>query len=105
MSIYRFPAMAKLREWTAKEQFKKIVSEVKEVKSMMYRTSCASHNLNPDDEELQACFTDYGMEILDVIHACETLLRMEFTEAEVEELRGKVIEKNARRGYYGWCTR
>lgn len=40
------------------------------------------------------------MELMDVIHAAETALRMDFGEEEAEELRRKVIGKNENRGYY-----
>lgn len=45
--------------------------------------------------------TAYGMELMDAIHAAETALRMEFSDAEVVGLQLKVIEKNRKRGYYG----
>ena len=41
------------------------------------------------------------MELMDVIHAAETALRMEFSYEEVEALRDRVEEKNRKRGYYG----
>ncbi len=37
---------------------------------------------------------------MDVIHAAETALRMEFSDAEVNGLRDAVKEKNRKRGYY-----
>ena len=40
------------------------------------------------------------MELMDVIHAAETALRMEFDDAEVDGLREAVEEKNRERGYY-----
>ena len=42
----------------------------------------------------------YGMELMDVIHAAETALRMEFSEDEAAELQSAVIGKNGKRGYY-----
>lgn len=44
--------------------------------------------------------TAYGMELMDVIHAAETALRMEFDDDDVYRLRERVIEKNAGRFYY-----
>ena len=85
MSIYRFPAMANINMFETLEQLKYIERELQEAYAANF------------DKERQA----YGMELLDVIHATETALRMEFTDQEVEELRARVIEKNARRGYYG----
>ena len=43
---------------------------------------------------------EYGMELMDVIHAAETALRRDFDAREAEELRREVIEKNRKRGYY-----
>ena len=84
MSIYRFPAIKNYNAFTNTEQLKYIEGELREAYSANY------------DKERQA----YGMELLDVIHATETALRMEFSEQEVEELAAKVREKNAKRGYY-----
>ena len=43
---------------------------------------------------------NFGMEIMDVIHVAETLLRMHFSDQEIEEIQMKVLEKNYKRGYY-----
>lgn len=85
-NFYRFPPMAKLGEWDDIDQITKIGQEL--------------------DEAREACFgssgdADYGVELMDVIHAAETALRMVFNEAEVELLRQLCIEKNRKRGYYG----
>ena len=46
------------------------------------------------------------VEVLDVIHACETLLRLmdlnesSFNYHDIAQLRDEVIEKNRKRGYY-----
>lgn len=53
-----------------------------------------------DDESIEGC----AMELFDVIHACETCLRMldrKFPELDLDVACAKVIEKNSRRGYYG----
>lgn len=84
MSVYRFPPMANIEMFETLEQLEYIEQELREAYE-------ANH-----DNERQA----YGMELLDVIHATETALRMEFSEQEVERLRAMVIEKNAKRGYY-----
>lgn len=84
MSIYRFPAIANMSKFDTLEQLQHIERELREAYAANY------------DKERQS----YGMELLDIIHATETALRMEFSEQEVEELRAKVIEKNARRSYY-----
>ena len=84
MSIYRFPAMANIGQFDTLEQLKHIERELREAYEANYY------------DERQA----YGMELLDIIHATETALRMEFSQNEVEELRARVIEKNSSRGYY-----
>ena len=53
-----------------------------------------------DRDEIEMYRTAYGMELMDVIHAAETALRMELTDAEVDGLSEAVEEKNRRRGYY-----
>lgn len=83
--FYRFPAMAKIGERDAFDQIEHIRDEIDEA------------ILARQDHERQS----YGMELLDVIHATETALRMEFSEEEVERLSDSVIRKNQRRGYYG----
>ena len=42
----------------------------------------------------------YVMELLDVVHACETALR-EFPEDMLDAAKRKVVMKNYARGYYG----
>lgn len=39
------------------------------------------------------------METLDLIQACETLLRM-FDEKEVNQVKTETVDKNYKRGYY-----
>ena len=94
MSVYRFPPMKGLEGFTAREQHRKIRSELSEAMNCEIRYRCGGRQ---DREERE----NYGMELLDIIHATETALRMEFDADEIEELRAKVIEKNAKRGYYG----
>lgn len=92
MSIYRFPPITNTDGIEAKHQLQKIKSELHEAiaAEMNYRCGVTDGNRRKE----------YGMELLDVIHATETALRMEFTEDEAQRLRAKVIEKNAKRGYY-----
>lgn len=84
--FYRFPAMAKLDEWDNADQLTKTREEVEEANSAYY----AVNNEIP-----------YGVELMDVIHACETALRMNFTDDEVANLHSLAVEKNRKRGYYG----
>ena len=100
MSVYRFPAIDGLEEFTPDDQFHKIVEEIKEVKQAKWKLSLEIHNPDSTIDAVGELFDEFGMELLDVIHACETMLRMNFEDEKVEELRARVIEKNARRGYY-----
>ncbi len=54
-------------------------------------------NLCSKDNNERYC---YGVELMDLIHAVETALRIEFSDKEVEELRNKTEQKNRDRGYY-----
>lgn len=90
MSIYRFPAM--VTDNNLRDQMQKILTELKEAKSAEIRYRCGGRE---ETEKLALL-----MELLDIIHATETAIRIEYTEDEVEIGRQKVIEKNARRGYY-----
>lgn len=95
MSVYRFPAMSGLDNLTLEEQLDHIDNEVYEAYGAYAycQYGLGSNNKKKDRES-------FGMELLDIIHATETALRMEFSDEEVEELRAKVIKKNADRGYY-----
>lgn len=87
MSIYRFPKHRSVDEYSQRQAHEKIGEELLE--------AVASYSCNYDTTE------EYGIELMDIIHATETAMRMMFSDEEVEELRARVIEKNARRGYYG----
>lgn len=89
--FYRFPAMARLDMWTREGQVDKILAEANEALAEQFRLDCKG------DAERRVA---YGMELMDVIHAAETALRMEFDDEEVETLRGCVERKNHERGYY-----
>lgn len=91
MSFYRFPAISGIEKITNKQQIEKIRSEYIEVARAEIRYRCEKEN----DKRV-----DYGMELMDIIHAAETALRIEFTEDEVAELRKMVEEKNRARDYY-----
>ena len=90
--FYRFPAMARLDMWTREGQVDKILAEATEVMAEQFRL-----DFKAGAERRIA----YGMELMDVIHAAETALRMEFDDGEVDVLRGCVEHKNRERGYYG----
>lgn len=99
--FYRFPAMARLGEWTNEQQAEKVWDEAAEAFNSLrdglwdYDTGTRRDGMSDADR------TAYGMELMDVIHAAETALRMEFTDAEAVKLQLAVIVKNNKRGYYG----
>lgn len=85
-NFYRFPAMAKLNERDNADQIAKIDEEVSEAREAYFSSV----------DEIA-----YGVELMDIIQATETALRMNFTDEEVEHFRQLTIEKNRKRGYYG----
>lgn len=104
-SFYRFQAMAKLGEWTNIKQLGKVIEEVGEAHDALeamcnqFRWAFTTH----DEAELKMADrarNAYGMELMDVIHAAETALRIEFSDFEVGRLRDAVERKNRERGYY-----
>lgn len=101
IGFYRFPAMAKLGKWKNDEQVSKVWDEAEEAFDAL-RNGLWDYDTGTRREEMsEADRTAYGMELMDVIHAAETALRMEFSDAEVERLSDMVEAKNQRRGYYG----
>ena len=89
---YAFPAI--VTEVSPKEQLDKIGEELSEFR-------CASglfsweEGVKFDPLNAAAC-----AELLDVVHACETLLRM-YDQDIVGACAHIVLAKNAARGYYG----
>lgn len=99
--FYRFPAMARLGEWTNEHQVTKVCCEACEAWDALRDCLWDYDTGKRREEPIEADRTAYGMELMDVIHAAETALRMEFSDDEVNELRGMVERKNRKRGYYG----
>ena len=95
--FYRFPAMAKLGELTNEQQVSKLLDECAEAEKSLLDYEVAIRL----GEQATADRAAYGMELMDVIHAAETALRMEFSDEEVDGLCDAVEKKNRRRGYYG----
>lgn len=100
--FYRFPAMANLEELSSADQADKVHEESLEVCSAQWMLESGKLSMRPDLSERR---TAYGMELIDVIHAAETALRMEFSENEVDNLKIATIVKNIKRGYYEWDDR
>lgn len=99
--FYRFPAMVLLDDWDSEDQINKVRSETVEAYRAMRDCLWDYDTGKRREEPIEADRTAYGMELMDVIHAAETALRMGFDDAEVCRLRERVIEKNSKRGYYG----
>ena len=95
--FYRFPAMAKMGEWTNEQQVEKLRSESIEACNALWDYDIGARFGKPNAPNRRNA---YGMELIDVIHAAETALRMEFSDEEVGTLRDAVEDKNRKRGYY-----
>ena len=102
--FYRFPEIRHRNKVGSRKQLAKVLEECSE--------ACDAHNdwsietaLHCSGgwalENVVEARDAYGMELMDVIHAAETVLRMEFSETEVEMLRDAVERKNREMGYYG----
>lgn len=86
--------MAGYNSFNARDQLLKICEELREAKNAYFLMK------NAEPRYKKWLRQDYGKELLDIIHATETALRMEFTPDEVEQLRNEVIQKNTVRDYY-----
>lgn len=103
--FYRFPAMAKLGEFTTIQHVNYIAQEVREaIDAALKMQSSYDHASNTlvreDFAEADNDRFEYGKELMDVIHSAETALRIAFDDSEVDGLRDAVEEKNRKRGYY-----
>ena len=89
---YTFPAI--VTDTTDPEQMKKIDSELMELRVAADMFSFDS------DKKLDPLNSEACIELLDVVHACETMLRM-YDQDIVGACAHIVLAKNAARGYYG----
>lgn len=81
--FYRFPAMAKLNEWTFDSQAEKVREEANEL------------------VDANNAYYEADFEAMDTIHAAENFLRMRgHSEETLEMIKKLTIEKNRKRGYY-----
>ena len=94
MYDYNFPAI-KL-DTTDSEQVKKLHDEMTEFSCAARIYGCSDEK----DEKLDPLNVNACIELLDVIHACETLMRR-FDQDIVGACAQIVFAKNAARGYYG----
>lgn len=95
MSFYRFPEVknkSALVSGTSRARVGKISAELQEVRNAL--------NSIGDSGNVEHDRWEYGMELMDVIHAAETALRFDFSDFEVEQMRKDVEAKNRARGYY-----
>ena len=104
--FYRFPAMAEIDGYESIQQCAKICDEANEAFDACAKMlGCFYLAYDSESKERYESAYEarnaYGMELMDVIHAAETALRMEFTSSEVDMLRDMVEAKNRERGYYG----
>lgn len=96
-SFFRFPRIANPPHRS--QQIKKIHEECDEAWKALDFLETQSE-LFPNSKCEQHWRHEYGMELLDVIHAVETALHMEFSECEIKKLRDEVEKKNRKLGYY-----
>lgn len=94
--FYRFPALKTVQTYTQRGIIEKIGEELLEASAALG----AWDTCEPYEQRWIFTRRDYGMELMDIIHACETALRMEFTDEEIDALHESVIEKNTARFYY-----
>ena len=90
---YTFPAI--VTEATPAEQADKIGEELAEFRCEMMPYGIKAGRTEFDPLNANAC-----VELLDVVHACETMLRM-YDQDIVGACAHIVMAKNAARGYYG----
>lgn len=83
--FYRFPEISGATHYTPQDQVAHVLSEAKEVEAAV---------------DLETYYEPM-LELMDVIHSAETMLRIYgCTDTELELLRDLTIEKNRKRGYY-----
>ena len=91
---YTFPAI--VTETTDSEQVKKLREEMNE-----FMSAAGIYGYEGDEKtKLDPLNVNACVELLDVVHACETLLRR-FDQDIVGACAHIVLAKNAARGYYG----
>ena len=90
---YAFPAI--VTEATPAEQADKIGEELAE-----FRCEMGLYSIKDGEKELDPLNVNACIELWDVIHACETLMRR-FDQDIVGACAHIVMAKNAARGYYG----
>lgn len=100
LPLYTFPPMKGLEHFYRNVQLHQIRGELREAFDALDDYELKEGEYGEELEDILAAREAFGMELLDIIHATETLLRMEFTDQEVWELVNKVAMKNADRNYY-----
>lgn len=90
---YAFPAIK--TEATPDKQMEKIGEELTE-----FRCAAEMYGIKEGRIEFDPLNSEACIELLDVLHACETMLRM-YDQDIVGACAHIVMAKNAARGYYG----
>lgn len=90
---YAFPAIK--TEATPAEKADKIGEELAE-----FRCEMGLYSIKDGEKEFDPLNSEACIELLDVVHACETMLRM-YDQDIVGACAHIVLAKNAARGYYG----
>lgn len=91
--IYNFPPM--MGEFDAKDCVAKIHEELTE-----FQAEAGIYTFTESTKEFDRLNVKAVIELLDVIHACETMLRLYDNDYMVSAAKTEVIRKNEERGYY-----
>lgn len=97
--LFNFPKIKADKTGGVSTQLFKILEESREVEKEVIGLLVAKMQNKPRD------YTRLIEETLDLIHACETLLHILIdakltNERKIDRIKGEVIAKNLKRGYY-----
>ena len=89
--VYNFPKMC--TGFNVPDQLCKIYEE--------YEEACAAYNtlLETDGDDSEEVM-EFVIEVMDIVHACETLIRMMGEYCNIDKARRQTILKNWEREYY-----
>ena len=90
---YNFPAIA--GDFAADDVLAKIQEELGE-----FQAEIGIYSFTENYKEFDRLNVKAVMELLDVIHACETMLRLFDNDVLVDAAHFEVVRKNDERGYY-----
>lgn len=99
-SFYRFPEID-IEDLSAHDQLWKISEELHEAVHAYNEYQHKYWTSLFDSEEIHQAYEKYLMEVMDIIHAAETLLHITDVDTKTaNKIKNAVIEKNRKRGYY-----